>query len=149
MSTLADPVVRDACFARLARLSPSATRQWGKMTVHQMVCHLSDAFDVAAGTKHASEASGLFQRTVMKWVALRTPLPWPHGVPTRPELEQGRGGTPPAEWATDCAGLRRRLMQFAVAQQFVEHPFFGTMSQQEWLIWGYRHVDHHLRQFGA
>jgi hypothetical protein len=149
MSTLADPSVRDACLARLARLTPSAARRWGRMTAHQMVCHLNDSFDVAAGTKHASPASSLLQRTLVKWVALRTPLPWPHGVPTRPELEQGSGGTPPAEWETDCAALNRRIAEFTNRQQFAQHPVFGTMSPSDWFIWGYRHVDHHLRQFGA
>jgi hypothetical protein len=123
------------------------------MTAHQMVCHLNDSFDVAAGTKYASPASGLLQRTVVresaKWVALRTPLPWPHGFPTRPELEQGRGGTPPSEWETDCAALNRRLAEFANRQKFGQHPIFGAMSPPDWFIWGYRHVDHHFRQFGV
>src|SRR5580698_6619362 len=122
MSTLADSAVRDACIVRLARLTPSATRRWGRMTAHQMVCHLNDSFDVAAGTKQASAASGYLQRTVVKWIAIRSPLPWPHGVPTRPEIEQGRGGTPPSEWETDCSGLRRRISEFAGFQTFAEHP---------------------------
>jgi hypothetical protein len=29
------------------------------------------------------------------------------------------------------------------------HPIFGKLSQGDWLTWGYRHVDHHLRQFGV
>ncbi len=149
MSTLSDHAVRDACLQRLARLNSAAAPRWGVMTVHQMVCHLSDSFDVAAGTKQASAASGFLQRTVMKWIAIRSPLPWPHGVPTRPEIEQGRGGTPPADWETDCSGLRRRISEFAGSGKFAEHPFFGPMSRSEWLIWGFRHVDHHLRQFGV
>jgi hypothetical protein len=28
------------------------------------------------------------------------------------------------------------------------HPFFGPMSREDWLRWGYLHADHHLRQFG-
>jgi hypothetical protein len=119
------------------------------MTANQMVCHLNDSFDAAAGTKYASQASGLFQRTVLKWVALRTPLPWPHGVPTRPEMEQGRGGTPPSEWGADCAALSHRIAGFANLQNFGRHPIFGAMSRPDWCIWGYRHVDHHLRQFGV
>ncbi len=119
------------------------------MTAHQMVCHLNDSFDVAAGTKHASSASGLLQRTVVKWVALRSPLPWPHGVPTRPELEQGTGGTPPSEWGTDCATLNRRIAEFANRRQFAAASDFRHDEAAEWFIWGYRHVDHHLRQFGA
>ena len=149
MSTLANPAVRDECLARFARLEPSAHRVWGRMTAHQMVCHLNDSFDAAAGKKHASPATGLLQRTVLKWIALNSPLPWPHGVATRPEIEQGRGGTAPSDWETDCAGLRRRMTEFPDLPIFGQHPVFGAMKRAEWLVWGYRHVDHHLRQFGV
>ena len=33
--------------------------------------------------------------------------------------------------------------------EFHPHPFFGDMSEAEWMRWGYLHCDHHLRQFGA
>jgi hypothetical protein len=64
-------------------------------------------------------------------------------------MEQGNGGTPPGNWETDCAALCRRIAEFARRQKFAEHPIFGTMSLSDWFIWGYRHVDHHLRQFGV
>jgi hypothetical protein len=149
MSTLAQSGVRDACFARLMRLDPSIGPKWGRMTAHQMICHLNDSFAVGAGTRRASPATGFLQRTAVKWIALRTPLPWPHGVPTRPEIEQGIGGTPPSEWESDCSELRRRITDFAVLETFGTHPIFGNMSQADWLVWGFRHVDHHLRQFGV
>jgi hypothetical protein len=149
MSTLADPDVRSACRERIRGLDPYASPKWGRMTARQMVCHLNDSFLVAMGEKYASPASSLLQRTVVKWIALRTPLRWPPGVPTRPEIEQGRGGTPPAEWESDRAELLRLMDAFAGSQTFGVHPVFGKMSRRDWLCWGYRHVDHHLRQFGV
>lgn len=29
------------------------------------------------------------------------------------------------------------------------HPAFGRMRRADWGIWAWRHLDHHLRQFGA
>jgi hypothetical protein len=29
------------------------------------------------------------------------------------------------------------------------HTFFGSMTPEQWAILMYKHVDHHLRQFGA
>ncbi len=85
----------------------------------------------------------------MKWVALRLPLKWPKGVATRPEMDQGVGGTPLAEFEKDRADLLSIVRRFCgTANLPVPHPFFGTMSRQEWLRWGYLHADHHLRQFG-
>jgi hypothetical protein len=149
MSTLADSSARAACRERIQRLDPDAAPKWGRMTARQMVCHLNDSFRVGMGEKYASPAGSLLQRTLIKWVALRLPVKWPPRVQTRPEIEQGRGGTPPAEWEHDRAELLGLIDSFAGRQTFGVHPMFGEMSQRDWLTWGYRHVDHHLRQFGV
>jgi Protein of unknown function (DUF1569) len=149
MSTLADADIRARCCDRIGRLKPDSARLWGRMTAHQMICHLDDSFRVGIGEKLASPASNPFTRTVVKWIALRSSLPWPHGVKTRPEVEQGVGGTAPSDWSRDCAHLRQTLNDFVNCRKFAAHPIFGPMSQSDWMIWGYRHVDHHLRQFGV
>ena len=149
MSTLADPRVRAACRERVQRLNPNASPKWGRMTARQMVCHLNDSFRVGMEEKYASPATSFVQRTLVKWIALRAPIQWPAGVPTRPEIEQGVGGTPPAEWESDRAELLGLMDAFAERRTFGVHPTFGKMSERDWLTWGYRHVDHHLRQFGV
>jgi hypothetical protein len=133
---------------RLERLRGDTPRQWGKMTAAQMMCHLGDCFRGVKGELHIRSAVNPFSRTVMRWVALHTAMPWPHGVPTRPEMAQEKGGTPPAEWASDFAELKRRILEFPVQTDFAQHPVFGPMTLDEWHIWGYRHTDHHFRQFG-
>jgi hypothetical protein len=149
VSTIADPAVRAALCERIARLKSDSPRQWGRMTAHEMVCHLNDSFRVGAGEKYASPDMNLIKRTLVKWVALRTPLRWPQGTPTRPELLQGQGGTPPAGWDPDCAELVSGISAFAARETFALHPIFGAMSKAEWHIWAYRHIDHHLRQFAV
>ena len=149
MSTLAEPAILALCRRRIIRLDPKAGAKWGRMTAPQMICHLNDSFRVGMGEKFVSPASSVLQRTFVKWVALRTPVKWPAGVPTRPEIEQGRGGTPPTDWESDRAELIQLMDAFANRSTFGEHPIFGKLSQRDWLIWGYRHVDHHFRQFGV
>ena len=88
----------------------------------------------------------------MKWVALYVPFPWPKGVPTRPEMEQGVGGTPPGDFGRDRANLESVIQSFSDPNrqfQWQPHPIFGKMSETEWMRWGYLHADHHLRQFGV
>ena len=133
---------------RLNALRPDSARRWGKMTAHQMVCHLADSFRGTMGEKPVAPKSGPFQRTVMKWGALRVPIPWPHGVPTMPEMDQRRGGTPPAGFEEDVRDLLGLMARF-VSGGKVEHPLFGRMSEWEWNRWAYLHIDHHLRQFGV
>jgi hypothetical protein len=137
---------------RLKTVRPDCTRRWGRMTPHQMICHLSDSFLAVSGRKHVSMATSPWHRTVMKWLALHAPLPWPQGIPTRPEIDQALGGTRPSDFAADVALLETMLAQFTDEIDSVSglvHPIFGPMSKADWLRWGYLHMDHHLRQFGC
>lgn len=150
--TLGCPDDRQSILNRLENLRADSRRQWGRMTVDQMICHLNDSFRCALGEKSASPASGFLQRTVIKWAALYAPMRWPQGFPTRPELEQGVGGTPPAEFERDRAELAAMVKRFSDSMTLpckTQHPVFGRMSEAEWLRWGYLHSDHHLRQFGV
>ncbi|HXX18385.1 MAG TPA: DUF1569 domain-containing protein [Candidatus Acidoferrum sp.] len=150
METLELKADRDLIAKRISALTPTDQRRWGRMSVGQMVCHLCDAYRSALGEKAVSPATGFFQRTIMKWLALRVPLTWPKGVRTRPEVEQGVGGTAPVEFERDRATLIFVFDRFCEpsADLAPTHPFFGPMTRQDWLRWGYLHADHHLRQFG-
>ena len=121
------------------------------MTPSEMLCHLHDSFLVSFGEKHVSPATGLFQRTVIKYVAFNLPMKWPKNVQTRPELMQGQGGTTPQQFQEDRARLAATIARFSVPDPKVgtaSHPIFGTMTIAEWMRWGYLHCDHHFRQFG-
>ena len=152
VKTLANERDRNDIERRLKMVGPDSQRRWGRMTAHQMVCHLSDSFLAVTGRKHMSMATGPLQRTVIKWVALHAPLPWPTGYPTRPEIDQAIGGTRPSDFAADVALLETLFVEFTTDPADLDglvHPIFGPMSQSDWLRWGYLHMDHHLRQFGS
>lgn len=138
-----------AFLKRLDNLQPDSPRQWGRMSAHQMVCHLNDSFRAVVGQRDVSLAITPFSRTVMKWVAMNMPVPWPKGVPTRPEIAQDKGGSPPVEWSQDVAELRSWIAAFPARDRYGTHPMFGEMNRKDWLIWAYRHMDHHFRQFGV
>jgi hypothetical protein len=152
MKTLVNREDRDEVIARLGRVSGASERRWGQMNAGQMLCHLADSYRVALGEKKASSATGLLQRTVVKWIALHTTLQWPKGMPTRPEVKQGVGGTNPADFEADRAELIALVERFQANRQACEntpHHFFGKMNYHDWMRWGYLHADHHLRQFGV
>jgi hypothetical protein len=99
-----------------------------------------------------SDASGLLQRTAVKWIAIYLPLPWPTGILTRPEIDQQIGGTCPGDFTADVAALETSLQALARDRKTITwpaHPIFGPMSESAWMRWAYLHTDHHLRQFGA
>ena len=152
MKTLARQDCREEIRRRLRTLTPNATARWGRMSAHQMVCHLADGCRMALGEKAVSSVSGPLPPPVMKWIALHLPLPWPKGIPTRPEVDQHGGGTRPVDFAADLAhaeALLDRLATRPIDLRCPPHPIFGAMSRADWLRWGYLHTAHHLRQFGA
>lgn len=152
MKTLANATDKAEILRRLKTISPASERRWGRMSVQQMICHLSDSFLAVTGQRHVSPASSLLQRTLIKWIALYAPVPWPKGVPTRPEVDQEKGGTPPASFAADVTQLEMLVELITTRKGCFEgqaHPIFGPLSDAAWLRWAYLHMDHHLRQFGA
>jgi hypothetical protein len=121
------------------------------MTANQAVCHLADSFRAVLGEKAVSMNTNVPKRTFLKWFALNVPLPWPHGYPTRPEMDQQIGGTRPVEFARDVADLERVVEAYSTKPAdfaWHPHPGFGVMTTAEYLRWGWLHMDHHLRQFG-
>jgi uncharacterized protein DUF1569 len=151
VKTLANTHDREELLRRLRSVRSDTIPKWGRMSAHQMICHLADAFRMATGEKAVSEASGLLHRTLVKWLVLYVPLAWPAGIPTRPELDQTLGGTKPLDFARDVSQVESLLEKTAANRSIVwsAHPIFGPMSQSAWLRWAYLHTDHHLRQFGA
>jgi hypothetical protein len=150
VKTLGNLADRQNISSRISALSPADTARWGVMSVHQMVCHLDDSYKLGLGEKHAAPATGFLQRTFLKWLALEMPLQWAKGFPTRPEMEQGKGGSIPVDFQQDLRSLLSTLDRFcdALPTPCVVHPIFREMTAKDWMRWGYLHADHHLRQFG-
>jgi len=151
MKTMARAQDKEEIVRRLRTIRADSGRRWGRMSVHQMICHLSDSFLAVTGQRHVSPASGPLQRTVIKWIALYAPFKWPQGVPTRPEVDQEAGGTKPSTFAADVTQLEM-LVELITTRKGCfgpTHPIFGPMSEADWMRWAYLHMDHHLRQFGV
>jgi len=150
LKSLSNARDRNEILNRIANLRPESQARWGKMSAHQMICHLTDSLRSALGEKYISPSTSLFKRTILKPVALWVPMQWPHGVKTRPEIDQQQGGTPPAEWASDLEKLRTLFDRFCAHQgEFAPHANFGQLSRKERMRHAYLHMDHHLRQFGS
>ena len=153
MKSLANADDKQEVLIRMQRLQPGSQRRWGKMTPHQMICHLNDSFKSVIGEREViGDKSNLLTRSVVRWIALYAPLKWPHGVRTMPENDQEQGGTPPEDFQRDLNELVvmvERVTQAKRDFQWRRHPLFADMSERDWMRWGYLHVDHHLRQFGV
>jgi uncharacterized protein DUF1569 len=132
---------------RIDRLTTDSQRQWGKMSVDQMVCHLSDQLRLGLGELSARPVPGLFRFAPLRRFAVDY-MPWPHGTKGPRESFTTR----PVGLKSDISTLHALLERFGSRGQqrdWPEHPLFGTMSGPLWARLTCKHFDHHLRQFGV
>lgn len=147
--SLFDVTGRAAMLARLDRLQPDAARQWGKMTAAQMLAHCQQPLRVATGELplKRSLVGFLFGRLAKK--KLLAPAPWKPGLPTAPEFKI----TDARDFAKEKAALLAIVKRFGEAGPAglttAPHPFFGPLTTDEWQALQWKHLDHHLRQFGG
>jgi hypothetical protein len=135
---------------RLARLRPESPRQWGKMNAAQAVSHCGGGIELALGDlKPPRMPIGRLIGWAIKPLALGNDDPIKRNAPTVPGLER----SDERELEQERQRLYGLIDRFAAtgAEQCTSHPhsFFGKLTPEEWAVLMYKHLDHHLRQFGA
>ena len=147
MPTVSDPGTLESLAARLGRLRPETQRRWGTMTAGEMLCHLGDANTGVLDRREGSRKRR--PRPIVKWLALVSPLHWPHGLVTPKVVDPKAGGTRPDVFDADRARAIDTLRTISTATAMSPtHSVFGPMTVRDWQRWAWKHTDHHLRQFG-
>jgi hypothetical protein len=143
--SLSDARTRQELVDRLERLGPEAKPLWGKMNAPQMLAHLADWMLMAKGKLKTAPKNRPLRFPPLKQLVIYW-LPFPKGVPTAPELISRK----PLAWTVERAAVREHVESFETLNPAVwpEHPVFGEMTPNAWRVLAYRHMDHHLRQFG-
>lgn len=132
---------------RVVRLNPEAKGQWGRMTAPQMLAHLTDALRMALGDLPCESKKLPIRYPPLKQLIVYL-LPFPKGAPTAPELV-GRAALSWRGETSDLVLLLDRMGRAPADFAWPEHPAFGALSRRAWGVLVYRHMDHHLRQFGV
>ncbi|MEZ2337705.1 DUF1569 domain-containing protein [Mucilaginibacter sp. RCC_168] len=134
---------------RVEYLPQTARRLWGKMEVAQMLAHCSAVLQMANGEK-------ILPRTFLGWIFGRmakkeyfNEKPFAENVPSDKHLKI----TDNRNFVTEKQRLITYIKKFQAAGENGAtehpHPFFGELTPATWGIGMYKHLDHHLRQFGA
>ncbi|NID13110.1 DUF1569 domain-containing protein [Fibrivirga algicola] len=137
---------------RIDALTPTSQRQWGSMSIGQMLTHCTDQIQIILGEKPARPFGNRITRGLAKWVALNVPMRLPRNMKTVPELDPNGGlMTQPGEFSDDHDILLAALTRLhnLPEGQAVTHPVFGKMSKAQAIYLTHLHLDHHLRQFGV
>jgi hypothetical protein len=145
MKTVWDAETRTELMQRMNRLKPDMPPQWGKMNAAQMVGHVMDPMRAAMGEMKVADKKTPFRFAPLRWLIIYK-LPWPKGAPTAPEfIHQGN-----EDLQKNLALLKATLDRFAAfhRRNLEAHPAFGSLTDRDWGCLTWRHMDHHLRQFG-
>jgi Protein of unknown function (DUF1569) len=150
MKNLFEAATAEEIKERIARLGPNSTRQWGKMTAPQAMAHCSVGMEWAVGDKVEPRMFlGRIFGPIAKSQVLKDGKPMGRNAPTAKSLVIKNE----CDLGKECARLSALVERFAAdgPQGCTKHPhtFFGQMTPEEWAQLMYKHVDHHLRQFGV
>jgi len=149
MKNLFETEAADEVIARIDKLQPASKREWGKMDVAQMMAHCSAAMDMATGTKNLPRLFiGRLIGPLVKPI-FTNDKPFSRNNPTSPHLVVADQ----REFAHEQRLLQDKIRQFHGGGEARctrhPHPFFGALTPGQWARGMYKHLDHHLRQFGA
>jgi hypothetical protein len=146
LGTLLDSHDRTRTIQRLRGLRPDAAALWGRFTAPHMICHVADQMRVALGDIPARPIHTFVTRTLVKTLVVNTGLQPPRGrIETAPEMLS----TKPTTWDADLAAAVDLAERVGRGSMSAVHPAFGPLSTEEWGRLCWKHLDYHLRQFGA
>ncbi len=144
--SLFDPETARTIEQRINAVDSDAGPLWGKMTAAQMMAHCAEVLDVSLG----KELTGTpwFIRLIgplFKGVIL-SERPYRKNSPTHPQYVMGDT----RDFEAEKARLLASVQAFSASpQEDFRHPIFGRMTAGEKSWAAYRHLDHHLSQFGV
>lgn len=134
---------------RINSLTPQSERQWGKMEAAQMLAHCKEAFRVPLSNEKTPR---MFIGILLSWMMkskLYNDKPWGKNLPTAPNfiIKEQRDFNIEKRELTDLI-----TKFYSAGPENVgnfPHPFFGTLTKEQWGKSMYKHMDHHLQQFGV
>lgn len=146
IKNLFDSKVKQNIINRVNKLTPQSQNKWGKMTVAQMLSHCQMPIGVAFGS-HKLQGNFILKLIgpLFKSV-LFNEKPYKHGLPT----DKSFIITETKDFYIEKKLLLEKIEQFSEKSLSGNpHPLFGKLTSEQWSKATWKHLDHHLRQFGA
>ncbi|WP_026897230.1 DUF1569 domain-containing protein [Daejeonella oryzae] len=135
---------------RIDKLSPDSVAHWGKMSVSQMLAHCNVSYELIYENKHPKP--NFLMKLILKLLVkdkVVSDKPYKHNLQTAPVFL--------VKDDKDFATEKSRLINYINKTQHLGETYFdgkeshsfGVLSKQEWNNMLYKHLDHHLSQFGV
>ena len=132
---------------RILNLSDNSTPLWGKMSVDQMCEHCIAAINVAFGKQDLTISFPmrllgrlLKNKAFNSDFGKNSPMAKEFRITSHSDFEKSQ---------TQLIACVQEFAKGTSVITVMHHPFWGKMSFEDWDKLMYRHLDHHLRQFGV
>ena len=153
MKSLFNDAHRNRLKSRVSSLSGVEKPLFGSMPAERAVCHLIDSLRAPFNPETEEKFKESFYSSRLgQWFVISSPFPWPKGKIKIPsDLEPIFFNSEPADgFEADKETLLQEIENFSNSRdkKFYPSPVFGHLSADQWAKLQYRHLDHHLKQFG-
>lgn len=149
MKNIFNPIHTAEILDRIDKLSPNSKPQWGQMDVAQMLAHCSSFQDIAMG--NSFPARGWLGIVIGRFVkpVFYNDKPLARNMSTIPTILIADE----KEFEQERNMLKQNIVTFQnngpEQCSTHPHPFFGKLTAEQWGKGIYKHLDHHLKQFGV
>jgi thiamine phosphate synthase YjbQ (UPF0047 family) len=147
LKDLFDPGVKKDILDRINKLTPQSQPQWGKMNVAQMLAHLQMPIGSALGiyTLPRTLMGKIFGRIARP--GMYSEKPFKRNLPTDPSFVMTRHEKDFEKEKQSITVMINDFKEENIKNEI--HPFFGRLTKEQWSKAMYKHLDHHLQQFGV
>ena len=142
--------VTNEIIARIEQLESTSQPLWGKMSVAKMLAHCCVTYEMVYTDKHAKPPYLL--RLLLKWVVKKSILsdkPYPKNNRTVKQYVISKESDFDKEKERLIAYIRKTQKLGLNYFEGKESNLFGKLTGEEWSLSFYKHLDHHLKQFGV
>jgi hypothetical protein len=147
MESIFDPNHYAELRRRIESLQPTAERLWGTMQPAQMLAHVNVPLEAGLGTLQLKSEGNFLTRPLLRWFVL-SKKPFRRNLPTSPQFVVSDAREFEREKKRLLDNLEEALRR-GLAGPWHRHNMFGNLPPEQWGTLTWKHLDHHLRQFGA
>ena len=147
MKSLFEEGTFEEILTRLDKLGEGLQPQWGKMSVGQMAWHCQIPLKVGISNRVPKKKSNPLIRLLFR-KSMYSDRPWRKNLPTAPFAKARE----PKQLSEELPILKQMVREFHALRErehWNPHPIFGAFTREQWGQMQYKHLDHHLTQFGV
>lgn len=151
MESLFNTETHQAILNRINSLNESSQASWGKMNVGQMLKHCQLPLEIATKKRQMTTKVGFLKGLIFKSIVkshMYNDKPWKQNLQTPKEFIV----TDAQVFANEKDNLVNLINEFADKKDSANwptHPIFGDFTTEQRGKMQYKHLDHHLKQFGV